>query len=83
MDQEHLNDAKDEHLRAEGLLDKAEGAIRKALDELTGVSRHLKERIAGEKKPHDFPVDDDPPGDTEDAIRGDEVLDHPDRLDKP
>jgi hypothetical protein len=45
---------------------------RKALDELKDMSGHLKERIAGEKERPEFPVDDDPPGDTEEALRGPE-----------
>jgi hypothetical protein len=55
MDRENSNRAAEEHSQAENKLEKAEGAIRKALDELK-----------------EFPVDDDPPGDTEEALRGPE-----------
>jgi len=56
-----------EHAKAEDKLDKAEGAIRKALDEIKGLSEHLRERTAGEKERRGFPVDDDPPGDMDEA----------------
>src|SRR5277367_5129816 len=69
MDRENSNRAAEEHSQAENKLEKAEGAIRKALDELKDLSGHLKERIAGEKERPEFPVDDDPPGDTEEAFR--------------
>ena len=69
MDRENSNRAAEEHSQAEGKLEKAEGAIRKALHELKDLSSHLKARIAGEKERPEFPVDDDPPGDTEEALR--------------
>src|SRR5271170_5361529 len=69
MDPENSNRAAEEHSQAEDKLEKAEGQIRKALDELKDLSGHLKERIAGEKERGEFPVDDDPPGDTEEALR--------------
>jgi hypothetical protein len=72
MDRENSNRAAEEHSQAENKLEKAEGAIRKALDELKHLSGHLKERIAGEKERPEFLVDDDPPGDTEEALRGPE-----------
>jgi hypothetical protein len=58
-----------EHSRAEDKLEKAEGAIQKALDELRDLSGQLKKRITGEKEQREFPVDDDAPGDTEEALR--------------
>jgi hypothetical protein len=72
MDRENTNRVTEEHSQAENKLEKAEGAIRKALDELKDLSGHLKERIAGKKERPEFPVDDDPPGDTEEALRGPE-----------
>jgi hypothetical protein len=72
MDRENSNRAAEGHSQAENKLEKAEGAIRKALDELKDLSGHLKERIAGDKERPEFPVDDDPPGDTEEALRGPE-----------
>jgi hypothetical protein len=78
MDNEH--GGVDEHVRAEGKLDKAEGAIRKALDDLKDVSRHLKERIVGEKKRHELPADDTDATDVTDVARSAEVIDHPNSL---
>jgi hypothetical protein len=46
MDRENSNRAAEGHSQAENKLEKAEGAIRKALDELKDLSGHLKERIA-------------------------------------
>ena len=69
MDREDSNRAAEAHSQAEGKLEKAEGAIRKALHELKDLSSHLKARIAGERERPEFPVDDDPPGDTEEALR--------------
>jgi hypothetical protein len=55
--------------RAEDQLDKAGGAIQKALDELKDLSSRLKGRIVDEKERRNYPVDDDAPGDTEEALR--------------
>jgi len=65
MDEDHQGAAIDEHTKVEDQLEKAEGAIEKGLRELREVSRHLSERIVGEKKKQEFPIDDDPPGDVE------------------
>jgi len=72
MDREKSNRAADQHEEAEHKLDKVEGSIRKALDDLKDLSGDLKDRIAREKQRREFPIDDDPPGDTEEALRGPE-----------
>jgi hypothetical protein len=69
MDRDNSSLAADEHSRAEDKLERAEGAIRKALDELKDLSGQLKGRIAGKQERRDFPVDDDAPGDTDEALR--------------
>jgi hypothetical protein len=67
MDKPQHAAAIDEHSKAEGQLEKAEGAIEKGLRELRDVSRHMKEKIADEKREGRFPIDDDPPGDVEEG----------------
>jgi hypothetical protein len=73
MDRENSNRAAEQHAEAEHKLDKVEGSIRKALNdlkELSGeLSGDLKHRIVGEREPRKFPIDDDAPGDTEEALR--------------
>ena len=69
MDRENSNRAAEEHSQAEGKLEKLEGAIRKALRELKDLSAGLKAQIAGAKERPEFPVNEDPPGDTEEALR--------------
>jgi hypothetical protein len=70
MDRENSNRTAEQHAEAEHKLDKVEGSIRKALNDLKELSGDLKHRIAGEKEQREFPVDDDAPGDTEEALRG-------------
>ena len=72
MDRENSNRAAEQHAEAEHKLDKVEGSIRKALNELKEVSGDLKDRIAGERERREFPIDDDAPGDTEEALRSPE-----------
>ena len=69
MDREKSDRAAEQHAEAEHKLDKVEGSIRKALSDLKELSSDLKERTAGEKERREFPVDDDAPGDTEEALR--------------
>ena len=45
-----------------------EDSIRKALNDLKELSGDLKHRTADEKK-REFPIDDDAPGDTDEALR--------------
>lgn len=67
MENERPGGAIGEHFRAEGQLEKAEGAIEKGLRELRELSRHMKEKIADEKREGRFPIDDDPPDDVEEG----------------
>jgi len=68
MDRENSNRAAEQHAEAEHKLDKVEGSIRKALNDLKELSGDLKHRTAGEKM-LEFPIDDDAPGDTDEALR--------------
>jgi uncharacterized protein YjbJ (UPF0337 family) len=70
MDSEKSNRATEQHAEAEHKLDKVEGSIRKALNDLKELSGDLKHRTGDEKERREFAVDDDAPGDTEDALRG-------------
>jgi dihydroxyacetone kinase len=69
MDRENSDRAAEQHAEAEHKLDKVEGSIRKALNDLKELSGDLKHRIVGEKERREFPIDDDAPGDTEEALR--------------
>jgi hypothetical protein len=69
MDRENSNRAAEQHAEAEHELDKVEGSIRKAVNDLKELSGNLKHQIAGEQERRDFPIDDDAPGDTEEALR--------------
>ena len=51
MDTEHTNSAVDEHMQAAGKLDRAEGSVQKALDEIQDISHGMKENIMLEKNP--------------------------------
>lgn len=72
MDSENSNRAAEEHSHAEDKLEKAEGAIREALRELKDLSGRLNARSDGKQEGREFPGDDDPPGDNEEASRSEE-----------
>jgi len=51
MDTERANIAAEQHEHAAGQLDRAEGSVQKALDEIQDISRGMRDKIIDEKNP--------------------------------